>query len=41
MHKNDLMTPIERLTAFMTGKPMGRVLSISVYGSVREYSNKH
>lgn len=30
MHKDDQMTPIERLGAFMTGKPMDRILSIPV-----------
>lgn len=30
MHKDDKMTPIERLTAFMTGKPMDRMLAMPV-----------
>ncbi len=30
MHKHDQMTPNERLTAFMTGKPMDRLLAIPV-----------
>lgn len=30
MHKHDQMTPNERLTAFMTGKPMDRILSMPV-----------
>lgn len=30
MHKHDQMTPNERLTAFLTGKPMDRILSIPV-----------
>ncbi|AFS78168.1 methylcobamide:CoM methyltransferase MtbA [Gottschalkia acidurici 9a] len=30
MHKDDQMTPNERLTAFMTGKPMDRILSMPV-----------
>lgn len=30
MHKDDKMTPIERLTAFMTGKPMDRIMAMPV-----------
>lgn len=30
MHKDDQMTPLERLGAFMTGKPMDRLLAIPV-----------
>lgn len=30
MHKDDKMTPIERLTAFMTGKTMDRILAMPV-----------
>lgn len=30
MHKDDKMTPIERLNAFMTGKPMDRILAMPV-----------
>lgn len=30
MHKNDKMTPNERLAAFMTGKPMDRILAMPV-----------
>lgn len=30
MHKEDKMTPNERFTAFMTGKPMDRILSMPV-----------
>ncbi len=34
MHKDDQMTPNERLDAFMTGKPMDRMLSIPVVVSM-------
>ncbi|CQR73731.1 Uroporphyrinogen decarboxylase [Sporomusa ovata DSM 2662] len=34
MHKDDLMTPNERLTAFMTGKPMDRLLAMPVVCSM-------
>lgn len=34
MHKNDSMTPNERLAAFMTGKPMDRSLAIPVVCSM-------
>ncbi|MEL7565763.1 MAG: uroporphyrinogen decarboxylase family protein [Dehalobacterium sp.] len=34
MHKDDQMTPNERLTAFMTGKPMDRILSMPVVCSM-------
>lgn len=34
MHKDDKMTPVERLGAFMTGKPMDRILAIPVICSM-------
>ncbi len=34
MHKDDQMTPNERLTAFMTGKPMDRMLAMPVLCSM-------
>lgn len=34
MHKDDLMTPNERLTAFMTGQPMDRILAMPVVCSM-------
>ncbi|SNS94072.1 uroporphyrinogen decarboxylase [Anaerovirgula multivorans] len=34
MHKDDKMTPNERLTAFMTGKPMDRILAMPVLCSM-------
>lgn len=34
MHKDDLMTPNERLTAFITGKPMDRILAMPVVCSM-------
>ena len=34
MHKDDQMTPNERLNAFMTGKPMDRILAIPVLCSM-------
>lgn len=34
MHKDDKMTPNERLTAFMTGKPMDRILSMPIVCSM-------
>ena len=44
MHKDDQMTPNERLTAFMTGKPMDRLLAmpvlVSMSGSVLGMTHK-
>lgn len=34
MHKDDRMTPMERLNAFMTGEPMDRILTIPVVCSM-------
>lgn len=34
MHRDDLMTPNERLTAFMTGQPMDRILAMPVVCSM-------
>lgn len=34
MHRDDKMVPIERLNAFMTGKPMDRILAIPVVCSM-------
>ncbi len=34
MHKNDQMVPMERLEAFMTGKPMDRILSMPLICSM-------
>jgi len=34
MHRDDNMTPIERLTAFMSGQPMDRILAIPVVCSM-------
>lgn len=34
MHRDDQMTPNERLTAFMTGKPMDRILAMPVVCSM-------
>lgn len=34
MHKDDQLTPNERLTAFMTGKPMDRILAMPVVCSM-------
>jgi len=34
MHKDDQMTPVERLTAFMSGQPMDRLLAIPVVCSM-------
>ncbi len=34
MHKDDQMTPNERLAAFMTGKPMDRILAMPVVCSM-------
>lgn len=34
MHKQDKMTPMERLNAFMTGQPMDRILAIPVVCSM-------
>lgn len=44
MHKDDRMTPIERLGAFMTGQPMDRILAMpvtcSMSGSVSGMTHK-
>lgn len=34
MHKDDQMTPVERLEAFLTGKPMDRILSMPLICSM-------